>query len=617
MKIKFTLIKNMLLFEEKQNKHTFIMVNDIGETDKEISIKNEQLSFDEEKSKKSKNKEELDSNKAALKNSENSENIVDDPCAEKAEQETKKTQKGIISTNVEENLAYIKKRFSAQINGDFKLREFNVTLNQRVLRAFIFFFDGLSDSSMINLSVLQPLMTLSTINSNLQTYTKDKSGIQNDNRESNYSNKEVSQINDKGIIMDHFLPQNQAKMSRYYIDIIDEVNFGGCGVFIDTLDEAFAIDVKGWEHRGVGRPENENVIRGPQEAFNEVARVNSALLRKIMKDEDLIAEDILVGKRSKTPCTMFYIKDIANNRLVSEVRNRLNAVNMDYLIDSGELEQLIEDNTFIPTPQMLATERPDRISRFLSEGRVAICVHGSPNLLALPVTFFDMMHSAEDSYLRFPLATILRYLRLFGVLLTLLLPAIFISITNYHQEMVPTELLLAIAASNENVPFPTIFSLLIMELSFELIREAGVRIPGAIGQTIGIIGGLILGQAAVAANLVSPILIIIVALTGIGSFGIPDFSLGNTIRFLRFVFIFFASILGFLGIAFAVFILLLLLSSAKSFGVPFFTPYAPHYSNPNIDSINRAPMWAQEQRPEFVKPKDKKRLSTLNKHIKN
>ena len=249
----------------------------------------------------------------------------------------------------------------------------------------------------------------------------------------------------------------------------------------------------------------------------------------------------------------------------------------------------------------------------LTEGRVAIIVNGSPFALVMPITINDLIHSPEDLYLRFPYANLLRIIRIFAIFMSVMLPGIYLAITNFHHEMIPTDLLFAIEASREKVPFPSLVEILIMEISFELIREAGIRIPGPIGPTLGIIGALILGQAAVAANIVSPVMVIIVAVTGIGSFAIPNFSLGFAFRVMRFAYIFLGAMVGFLGIATGAFIQGVWLINAKSFGVPFISPYAPKTAGSYIDGFFRAPVWKQEKRPDFVNPKDVERQPKISR----
>jgi spore germination protein KA len=498
----------------------------------------------------------------------------------KRERRDSDTKSLFIDTSINVNLDYIKKRYNTDINGDFKIREFKVIVMNKDYPVFVCFFDGMIDRLLVNLSIIQPLMTLSAMPVNTKEQTV------------------------RDVIYNHLIPQNQVKICKTYQEVVDEVNFGGLGIFVDGLDVAFACDVKGWEHRNVEKPTSELNIRGPKESFNETNRMNTALLRKIIKDENLIVEDILVGERSKTPCSMVYIKNIANDSLVGEIRRRLKSIKTGYLRDSGELEQFLEDSTYLPAPQMLLTERPDRVASYLAEGRVGIIVHGSPFVIIAPVTLFNLIHSPEDYYLRYPYATLLRLIRILGIFFTLLLPSFYLAITNYHHEMLPTDLLLAIASAREKVPFPTVVSIVIMEIAFELIREAGIRIPGPIGPTLSIVGALILGQAAVAANLVSPILIIIVAVTAIGSFAIPDFSLGYSFRALRFIYLFLAGFSGLLGISLGIFIHLLVLVDAKSFGVPFMAPFAPKTTGIRTNVILKTPLWKEEDRPDFINPKD-------------
>ena len=498
----------------------------------------------------------------------------------KPDAEKKKDQKPDISKDLSKNLEYIKKIFSIPVNGDLILREFDIIVKNKVIPAFMVFIDGMTDRKVVNNDILQPLMLLSNLD-----IKSDENGVAD-------------------YIRNHILPYNQLKEVKEHRAVIDEVNYGGCGIYIDGIDSAFAADVKGWEHRGVAEPSTELIIRGPHEGFTEQLKVNTALIRKILKDEDLIIETVVIGRRSKTPCSLLYIKDITNNSLVNEVRRRLKGIKTDYLIDSGELEQLLEDSTFLPSPQIIATERPDRVASLLSEGKVAVVMNGSPFVLVMPATLAGLFHSSEDAYLRFPYGTFLRTIRFLGIITALILPGLYMAITNYHQEMIPTDLLFSIEAARESVPFPSIVEILIMEFAFELIREAGIRIPGAIGQTLGIIGALILGQAAVAANIVSPILIIIVAVTGLGSFAIPNFSLAIAFRILRFVFIVLGTMAGFLGISAGLFVYGLILVDAKSFGVPFLVPFGPRTTGALNDGLTRTPIWKQERRPDFLNTKD-------------
>ena len=377
---------------------------------------------------------------------------------------------------------------------------------------------------------------------------------------------------------------------------------GDCLLFIDTLPIAFDIDVKGFKQREVSTPNNEIIIKGPQQAFVENIRTNTALLRRIVNNENLIIENIEVGKISKTICSVCYLKNITNNDLVAEVKYRINNLEIDSLLSSGELEQLIGENQKYSVPEILSTERPDKATKYLYGGRVVVLINGNPYALIMPATLIDFISSPEDSNLKFQFGNFLKFLRLLAIGITLLLPGIYVAIADFHQELLPTELLFSLLASRENVPFPIIFEILVMEISFELIREAGLRVPSPIGPTIGIVGALVLGQAAVSASIVSPILIIIVAITAIASFAIPDFSFGFHLRLMRFIFIILGYVAGFFGIGIGLFIYVCILTSLKSFGVPFTAPYTP-VTNIKQNGYFLEPVWKREKRADYLDTK--------------
>lgn len=576
-------IMNLILFKEPKEEESFTLKENENRPDE----KDKRAIEDNDADKNIKNKSEPQREEKPSILKKNNFQETEQKEEEKGPTHNEKEKK--ISKKLSENLDYIKMRYTIPKNGDVILREFEISVKENSIAAFIVFFDGMTDRKVIDDDILQPLMLLSNLD------IKSKNELLAD------------------YIRNHLLTHNQIKEFKTYREVIDEINFGGCGIFVDGMDSVFAGDVKGWEHRTVERPNTELVIRGPQEGFVEILRVNTALVRKILKDEDMIVENASVGERSKTPVSIMYIKDIANDSLVAEVRRRINSIKVDYVHDSGEIEQFIEDSSFIPVPQIIATERPDRVAAMLGDGKVAVMVHGSPFALIMPTTFHELLHSPEDSYIRFPYSNLLRGIRILAFGISLLLPGIYVAITNFHQEMIPTDLLLAIEASREKVPFPTVVEILIMEVAFELIREAGIRIPGPIGPTLGIIGALILGQAAVAANIVSPILIIIVAVTGIGSFAAPNFSMAFATRILRFGYIFLGAMAGFLGISTGIFIQGLYLVNAKSFGVPFLAPFGPLTKGSLTDSIVRAPIWRQEKRPDYINPKDYRKQPVISR----
>ena len=505
-----------------------------------------------------------------------------------------------IFPSIDVNIEYIKVKYNLLINNDIVLREFLLTARNKQYRAFLLFIDGMTDMDLVNNYVLKPLM----LRNNANLFDGNQNQVVSEAVTNNITVRKVKKFNIKEYILNCLLPQNNVKTQKKFKEIFSSVNSGNCALFIDTLDIAFDIDVKGFKTRSINKPENEVVLRGPQEAFVENLRTNTSLIRRIINNENLIMENIRVGTVSKTVCSVCYMQNIANDDLVAEVKYRLNNIDIDYLVSSGQLEQLLEDNTKYSLPQIISTERPDKTSTYLLEGRVVVLVNGSPYALIVPAVFVDFLESSEDNNIKFQFANLLKVIRIASFLITLLLPGIYVAITSFHLEFIPTELLFAIVASRASVPFSIIFEIIIMELSFELIREAGLRVPSPIGPTIGIIGALIIGQSAVEAGIVSPILIIIVAITGITSFAIPDYYLAFHCRIWRFMYIIFGYLAGLLGIAFASFIHILIATKVQSFGVSYLEPYIPSKWHLSSGLFNK-PIWKREKREDFLDTKKK------------
>ena len=443
-----------------------------------------------------------------------------------------------ISNELTTNLEYIKVKYNLLINSDIIIREFLLNAKGKKYKACLIFIDGMVDAEIINNFVLKPLMLNNSVNTHIPLITKNKIHV-----------KKIRKFNLENYIYNSLLTQNSVKKFSVISELIPRINTGECALLVDTLDVGFSLDVKGYQSRNISTPQNETVVRGSQEAFVEKIRTNTSMLRRLINNENLVIENGTAGKISKTQIAICYMKNIANLSLISEVKYRINNIDVDSIISSGQLEQLIQDNSLSLFPQIVATERPDKAANNLLEGRVIVIVNGSPYALIMPAVLIDFLASPEDINLKFQYSNLLKFIRILGFIITLFLPGFYIAITTYHTELIPTELLFTIAASRNTVPFPIIFEIFLMELSFELIREAGLRVPTPIGPTIGIVGALILGEAAVSANLVSPILIIIVAITAISSFSIPDFSLGFTLRVLRFIYVILGFMAGFLGIA--------------------------------------------------------------------
>ena len=382
-----------------------------------------------------------------------------------------------IFPNIDVNMEYIKVKYNLLINNDIILREFNLIARNKQYRAFLLFIDGMVNMDLVNNYVLKPLMLRNSAN----TFENNgQSQVISEAKTNNITVRKIKKFDIKEYILNSLLPQNNVKMQAEFSEIFSGVNSGTCALFVDTLNVAFNIDVKGFSSRAISKPENEVVIRGPQEAFVENLRTNTTLIRRIINNENLIIENIKVGKVSKTICSLCYLKNIANDDLVAEAKYRLNNINIDYLVSSGQLEQLLEDNSKYSLPQIIATERPDKTAAHLLEGRVAIIVNGSPYALVVPAVFIDFFESSEDKNIKFHFANLLKIIRIASFLITLLLPGLYVAITSFHQEFIPTELLFAIVASRASVPFSIIFEIIIMEISFELIREAGLRVPNPI-----------------------------------------------------------------------------------------------------------------------------------------
>lgn len=398
---------------------------------------------------------------------------------------------------------------------------------------------------------------------------------------------------------------------EFHMDkVINAILSGDTVILIDNIEKCLIFDSKGWVSRGVEEPQTETVIRGPRDGFNESVKVNMSLIRRRIKDPNLKIKMTTVGRRSQTNVAIMYIEDIVNKSLVQEVNERLNSVDIDAILDSSLLENLIEDNYLSPFPQIENTERPDSVAASLYEGRVAILVDNSPFALLVPATVGTLLQSTEDYYTRWQEAQGVRVLRIIAVFLSLITPSLYIAIISYHPGLLPTKLTYYLAASRLNVPFPAVVETFLMEVTIELIRESGTRISGPIGTTIGIVGGLIIGQAAVEAGIVSSILIIIVAITTISSFAIPSYEFSAGLRVWRFVLIVFSAILGLYGIMLAVIILGTHLVKLNSFGVPFTSPYSGLgvSSGELKDTLVKAPIQEFKERPSFTKPRNKIRM---------
>ncbi|SHJ58223.1 spore germination protein [Paramaledivibacter caminithermalis] len=490
-----------------------------------------------------------------------------------------------MAKGLEENLKRLKEMLSNC--DDIIYREFNVGKDQKLKFATVY-AEGLADKIIVNEYVLKNLMILARI-----------------------TEPEVNSIREKvyGLIKDGVLSVSDLKEIDDLNEVVNNVLSGETVLLFDKWDKAIVIASKGWPMRGISEPETDTVIRGSREGFTETLRVNTALVRRRIRDSKFKIKQMRIGRRSKTDVAVLFIDGIVNQDILKTVVYRLKSIEIDGILESGYIEQLIEDNWRSPFPQVQSTERPEKVAAALYEGKVAIIVDNTPFALILPTTFNALIQATEDYNERVLITSIIRFLRYTAMLISVILPALYVAMLAFHPGMIPTELALYIAGNRDGVPFPAVIEALIMEGALELLREAGIRLPGPIGATIGIIGGLVLGQAAVDAGIVSSLMIIVVAITAISSYSNPNYSFAISFRMLRFTYIMAAGFLGLYGLMLAILITLIHLCNLKSFGIPYLSPFIYYTSLKDFkDTFIRVPLHKMKGRPQFIAKEDKDRL---------
>jgi spore germination protein KA len=406
---------------------------------------------------------------------------------------------------------------------------------------------------------------------------------------------------------DKLIPQRVIQEISSITALWDKVSMGDSAVLFDGYNRVLVVATRGWETRAIEESSSETTLRGPREAFIESLRVNTSLIRRRLRTPNLRIMSMNIGKLTKTEVAYAYIEGLTGNDLVKEVDLRLREIDIDGVLESGYLEEFIEDTPFTIFPLMHRTEKPDAVAAALLEGRLAVFTDGTPFVLVLPADLNYLMQAPDDYYEKFSFGTLIRMIRYFALATSILLPGAYVSVANFHQELLPTSLVMRIAATREGIPFPVVVEVLILEFLFEMLREAGVRLPRAVGQAISIVGALILGDAAIRAGLVSPGVVIIVALTAIASFSAPAYSLAIAARELRFIFIVLGGTFGLFGIQFGLFILITHLSGLRSFGQPYLAPFAPLILQDLKDSIIRVWWWGMCTRPKLMASKELKR----------
>lgn len=485
-----------------------------------------------------------------------------------------------LSPNLEQNIQRLKEIFDSC--SDVVFREFKIG-TERPIRALLLYIDGLSEKSMLTDNVLKSLML-------------DINGT--------HVGAELNPGSVFRIIENQIVTLLEVKQTGELTELVNCVLCGDAVLLFDGEPRALVAGAVGWEARSVSEPETETVVRGPRDGFTESLRTNTSLLRRRIKTSRMKMETMQVGLLTKTEVVIVYIKGIANDKVVEEVRRRLKDIKIDGILESGYIEELIEDAPYSPFPQVAVTERPDKVAGGLLEGQVAILVDTTPFVLIVPVTFYQLMQASEDYYNRYPFVTAVRLLRFFSLNVALLLPSLYIAIATFHQEMLPTPLLISIAGAREGVPFPAFVEALLMEFTFEVLREAGIRLPRPVGQAVSIVGALVIGEAAVTAGLVSPAMVIVVSLTAIASFTIPNAAASFAIRILRFPMMALAAVLGLFGVMVGLMAVLIHLCALRSFGVPYLSPIAPTSWGDLKDVLVRTPWWATINRPRLIAVKE-------------
>ncbi|NLM34910.1 MAG: spore germination protein [Clostridiales bacterium] len=474
-----------------------------------------------------------------------------------------------IYADLEDNYEYLKDLFKNDT--DVIFRRFYVG----PWEAAIIYIEGLADKNLLNDFVMETLMIFG-----------DRP-------------HKIEEIKDTLLTVTDISEKNELD------EAINALLSGDTILMFDGIEVAYIIATRAWPARGVSEPTSESVLRGPKEALVETMRFNTALVRRRLRDSRLKVESTKVGVRSKTDIAIMYIEDIVNQDVLTQVREKLDKIQIDAILDSGYIEQLLEGSRWSIFPQVQSTERPDVVAAALLEGRVALIVDNTPFCVLVPTTLAALFQSPDDYNQRWLYASTIRLVRFIAILLSIILPAIYVSVTSFHTAILPTRLLYAIAASREGVPFPAFIETLIMEVSMALLVEAVLRLPSGLGSTIGIVGGLIIGQAAVTAGIVSPAMIIIVSLTSLTTFITPSYEVISSQRIIRLALIVAASIIGFYGIMLMLIVFLIHLIKLESFGVPYMAPAVNTRSSDLKDLFIRAPLQFFKKRPAYINPQDK------------
>ncbi|MTI81895.1 MAG: spore germination protein [Firmicutes bacterium] len=490
----------------------------------------------------------------------------------KSGEQAKEVLEHCVSTNLSNNLMTIKHLFTEM--PDLVIRNF--TISQTSEQAALVYIDGLIDKVSINEHILHPLL--------------------HEYRSNQTSSHPLVAI-------------GSTRSTCSWLEIEDALFLGYSALFINGRSECILCDSQGWPQRALEEPQTESTLKGAHQGFIETAKQNIALIRRYIPNRELKIKELKVGKRGKTQISILYLADVVNPEVLREMINRINDIRVDAIINTGEIEELIEDNSFSIFPQLLVTERPDAVASHILQGRIALVVDASPGVLIGPMTFTSFFQTVDDYSTRWIVASTLRLLRFLGLFIAIFLPSLYIAVITFHYEVIPLQLLLTLGQSRAIVPFPPIIEALMMEIFLEMLREAGLRLPAPVGQAVGIVGGIVIGQAAVQAGLVSNIMVIVVSMTAIASFIIPNYDMSTSIRLLRFPMMVLAALFGMVGIVVGTMTVVGHLLSLESLKTPYGTPIGPVNFADHKDTFIRFPMWKLDRRPYSAKPKQLTRFN--------
>lgn len=473
-----------------------------------------------------------------------------------------------IVPDLDENIAYIEKRFEGCADAVMR----RLWMGDEKLEIYVIYMDSMYDRDFVDGVLLKSLLF-------------DVSWL---------PERHAGQA-----IFNKYLATADVKEISHLDDLMDEVLKGNTGILAAGMSKAIVVSSKALPGRGVTEAETEVSVRGSKESFTESFRTNTVLIRRRIRDTRLKSKQMTIGVRSKTDVALMYMEDLVRPSVLREVLSRLESFEIDAVLDSSYLEALTEDEWYSPFPQYQSTERPDKAASALLEGRVVLVVDNTPFVILLPVTLNLFFQAAEDYYDRWEIMSLIRFMRYVAAFVAVALPGLYLALTVYHPELLPTSLALKIATTRQSIPFSVAVEVISMELAFELLREAGVRLPSPVSATIGIVGGIIIGSAAVDAGLVSPAVVIISALTGICSFVIPNISVVSGLRLSKYLVIFLSAALGLYGFWAGILLLVVHLAGLSSYGIPYLYPFCSasvnHYRDLE-DSLFRLPLpWLKRQ----------------------